>query len=175
MATVVKRIEPHRRLGLSSTPSMQIAQASGLAAVKGAPIYIDSSGNIASTLTSGGATGYAVTTVASGALIAGFLQEDTASDTTKPKISFTPSLPGMMFKGQLVESTTGSLHVLAQTDVGSSGGLIRFSGDTHFGVNTTPGSSQACVMITELLDDIGTTGGMVGFVVRASFRQLDLG
>ena len=172
MATVTKAISPHRRLGLSSTPSMRIEQTTGFTAKKGAPVYIDSSGQIASSVSTGGSTGYQIEGPSSG-LIVGFLTEDGASGLSN-KIGFVPALPGMMFKGQLCETTTGSLHVLAQTDVGASAGLVRFSGDTHFGVNVTPHASKECVKIVELIDDVGTTGGMVGFVVHATWRQLDL-
>ena len=174
MATVTKRIEPHRRLGLSSTPSMRIVQATGFTGKKGDPVFIDGSGQIRASETTGTSSGYQVAQVSESGMIVGFLLEDGASGLSD-KIGFIPNLPGMMFKGQLVETTTGSLHVLAQTDVGASMGLVKFSGDTHWGVNSTPGSGNECVKVVELIDDIGTTGGMVGFVVNAEWRQLDLG
>lgn len=168
MAIVTKRIEPHRRLGLSSTPSMQIAQASGFAAKKGAPVVINSSGQIASAVTTG--TAPATTeNVASGGVIFGFVQEDGASDSSNTsKVSVTPALPGMMFKGQLV--TSSALAVTAQSHVGASGGLALISGDTHWGVSTNP--ADYCLFITELIDDIGTCGGMVGFVIRTLYQQM---
>ena len=174
MATVTKRIEPHRRLGLSSTPMMNIEQATSFTGKKGEPVFIDGSGQIRASETTGTTTGYQIAQVSESGLIAGFLTEDGASGDSV-KIGFVPALPGMMFKGQLVETTTGSLHVLAQTDVGASMGLVKFSGDTHYGVNSTPGSGNECVKVVELIDTVGTTGGMVGFVVNAEWRQLDLG
>jgi hypothetical protein len=171
MAKVTKAISPHRRLGLSSTPSLQIAQVAGLVAKKGAPVYIDGNGFIASSL----ATGTEVMAVATGGLVLGFLQEDGASDSSNTsKVGVTPALPGMSFKGQLIEVTTGSLHVIEQTDLGASGGLAKLSGDTHFGVNVVPGTSRDVVVINELIDPVGTIGGLVGFYVRAEFRQMDL-
>lgn len=174
MATVVKRIEPHRRLGLSSTPMMNIEQATSYTGKKGDPVFIDSSGQVRASETTGTTTGYQIAAPSESGLIAGFLAEDGASGPSN-KIAFIPALPGMMFKGQLCETTTGSLHVLAQTDVGASAGLVKFSGDTHWGVNVTPGSGNECVKIVELIDAVGETGGMVGFVVNAEWRQLDLG
>jgi hypothetical protein len=172
MATVTKRIEPHRRLGLSSTPSLQIAQKAGLTAKKGAPVYIDSSGYIASSLTSG--TNAEIEPAGSGYIV-GFLEEDGASDSTNTsKVGVVPALPGMMFKGQLIEVTTGSLHAIAQTDLGANLGLGKISGDTHFGVVGDPTSSKEAVKCVELIDPVGTAGGLVGFIVRAAWRQLDV-
>jgi hypothetical protein len=150
---------------------MQIAQASGLTAVKGAPVYINSSGQIASTPSTG--TAPATTeNVASGGVILGFLQEDGASDSSNTsKVGVNVALPGMMFKGQLV--TSSALAVTAQTHVGASGGLARISGDTHWGVSTNP--ADYCLFITELVDPIGTCGGLVGFVIRNSYLQMGVG
>jgi hypothetical protein len=172
MAAVTKRIAPHRRLGLSSTPSLRIAQKDGLTSIKGAPVRIDSSGFVASCITTG--THSEIEGTATGHII-GFLQEDGASDSSNnSKVGVTPALPGMMFKGQFVEITTGSLKATVQTAVGSKAGLAKLSGDTHFGVVITPTASYDCVLILELIDPVGTVGGQVGFVVRAAWRQLDL-
>lgn len=172
MASVTKRIAPHRRLGLSSTPSLRIAQKDGLTSIKGAPVKIDSSGFIASCITTG--THSEIEGAATGFMV-GFLQEDGASDSSdNSKVGVTPALPGMMFKGQFIEITTGSLKATVQTAVGSNAGLAKLSGDTHFGVTITPTASYDCVTILELVDAVGTTGGLVGFVVRAGWRQLDM-
>lgn len=173
MSTVTKRIEPHRRLGLSSTPSLQIAQAASLTAKKGAPVYIDSSGYIAASPTDSVSSNACVQAAATGAII-GFLQEDGASDANNTtKVGVIPALPGMMFKGQLINSASGSLTASAQTDVGAAMGLAKLSGDTHYGVDKGIQSSRDCVQVFELIDPVGTSGGQVGFVVRAGWRQLD--
>jgi hypothetical protein len=174
MASVTKRIEPHRRLGLNATPSLQIAQVAGLTAVKGAPVYIDSNGYIAASGTDSVSSNSAVQAAASTSIV-GFLQEDGASDSSNTsKVGVTPALPGMMFKGQLLDSSSGSLTASAQTDVGANMGLAVLDGDTHYGVDKGIASSRDCVTVLELIDASGTCGGLVGFVVRAGWRQLDV-
>jgi hypothetical protein len=53
-------------------------------------------------------------------------------------------------------------------------GLAKLSGDTHYGVDKGTASSRDCVTVLELIDPSGTCGGLVGFVVRAGWRQLDV-
>jgi hypothetical protein len=101
------------------------------------------------------------------------MQEDGSSASDTNKRSVTPALPGMMFKGQLVNSATAVLAVSAQTDVGAAMGLCLISGDSYYGVDKGVASSRDCVNVLELIDDVGTCGGLVGFVVRAGWRQLD--
>jgi len=175
MATVTKRIEPHRRLGLSSTPTLQIAQAASLAAVKGAPVQI-TSGYINVCDTASVSSADQVKPAASGDYLLGFLQEDGAgSASNTSKVGVTPALPGMIFKGQLIDNSTGALVTLVQaTHLGAKAGLAKLSGDTHYGVDMSPASSADCVTVVELIDAIGTSGGQVGFVVNASWRQIDV-
>jgi hypothetical protein len=172
MASVTKRIEPHRRLGLSSTPTVQIAQKASSTYKKGAPVWIDSSGHLAATVTDSVSSNSCVQAANTGSIF-GFMQEDGSSTTDTNKRAVTPALPGMLFKGQLVDSTSGSLTASAQTDVGAAMGLCVLSGDTHYGVDKGTASSRDCVNVIELIDAIGTCGGLVGFVVRAGWRQLD--
>lgn len=101
------------------------------------------------------------------------MAEDGSSTSDTNKRGIVPALPGMMFKGQLVDSSSGSLTASAQTDVGAAMGLALLSGDTHYGVDKGIQSSRDCVQVLELIDDAGTCGGLVGFVVRAAWRQLD--
>jgi hypothetical protein len=175
MAIVTKRIEPHRRLGLSSTPTIQAAQAASLAAIKGAPVQI-TSGYINVCDTASVSSSSQVKPAGTGDRILGFLQEDgAASASNTSKVGVTPALPGMVFKGQLINSSTGALVDLVQaTHLGAKYGLAKLSGDTHYGVDANPASSADCVTIVELIDAIGTSGGQVGFVVNASWRQIDI-
>lgn len=173
MAVVTKRIEPHRRLGLSSTPSIQAAQKASSSYKKGAPVYIDGSGYVAASPVASVSSHSAIDTAA--ADIVGFVQEDGANSASNTsKVGITPALPGMMFKGQLIDTTTGALASLAQTDLGAAMGLAVLSGDTHYGVDKGTASSRDCVLVVELIDAVGTSGGQVGFVVRDTWNQLRL-
>lgn len=173
MATVTKRIEPHRRLGLSSTPSIQAAQKASSSYVKGDPVYIDSSGYVAASPTASVSSSDAIDTA--DADIFGFVQEDGANSASNTsKVGVTPALPGMTFKGQLIDTTAASLASLAQTDLGAKMGLAKLSGDTHYGVDKGTASSRDCVLVIELIDPVGTSGGQVGFVVRDTWNQARL-
>jgi hypothetical protein len=174
MATVTKRIGPHRRLGLSSTPTIQAAQAASLSAVKGAPVQI-TSGYINVCDTASVSSSSQVKPHASGDLILGFLQEDGAgSASNTSKVGVIPAFNGMMFKGQLMDSSGAALVTLAQTHLGTSVGLGVLSGDTHYAVDASPAASADCLTIVELIDPIGTVGGQVGFIVKALWRELDV-
>jgi hypothetical protein len=174
MPQVTKRIEPHRRLGLSSTPTIRHNQKASAAYIKGAPVYIDSNGFVAACTVDTVSANSCIKAAASQSIL-GFAQEagaSSASDTSK--VGVTPALPGMMFKGQLVDSTSNAIVASQMTDVGANMGLCLISGDTMYGVDKGVASSRDCVQVLELIDDSGTTGGQVGFVVRAGWRQLDL-
>jgi len=173
MALVTQRIRPHRRLGLSSTPTLQLNQVAGLTAAQGAPVYIDSNGYIAASPTDSLSSRQAVQAAGTGAIF-GFLAEDGASDSSDTtKVAVVPALPGMMFKGQLIDTTSGSLTASQMTDVGAHMGIGKLTGDTHYGVDKGASTSRDCVVVTELIDASGTCGGLVGFVVRAGWRQID--
>ena len=173
MATVTKRIEPHRRLGLSSTPILQIAQVASASYVKGAPVYIDSDGYLAASPTASVSSADAIDTAA--ADIFGFVAEDGANSASNTsKVAVIPALPGMIFKGQLISTTSAALATSAQTDVGAAMGLAKLSGDTHYGVDKSTASSRDCVLVVELIDPVGTSGGQVGFMVRDTWNQARL-
>lgn len=173
MATVTKRIEPHRRLGLSSTPTIQAAQAASLSAVKGAPVQI-TSGYINVCDTASVSSSSQVKPVGSGDYILGFLQEDGAGSASNvSKVGVIPCIPGMLFKGQLMDSSTAGLVTIAQTHLGTKCGLGVLSADTHYAVDVSPAASADCLTIVELIDAIGTSGGQVGFMVNANWRQFD--
>jgi len=173
MATVTKRIEPHRRLGLSSTPSLQVAQKASAAYKKGAPVYIDGDGYLAASPIASVSSSSAIDTAA--ADIIGFVQEDGAADASNTsKVGVTPALPGMTFKGQLINTATPGLATIAQTDLGAAMGLAKLSGDTHYGVDKGTASSRDCVIVTELIEAVGTSGGQVGFMVRDTWNQMRL-
>ena len=178
MATVTKRIEPHKRLGLSSTPTIQIEQKASSTFVKGAPVYIDSTGYLTSSPVDTLSSSHSAIQAAAAEII-GFAQEagaNSASNTTK--VGVIPALPGMTFKGQLISTTdsssAGGLHAIEQTHLGGTYGLAKLSGDTHYGVDVDFASSRNAVVITELIDAVGDSGGQVAFIVRAGWRQLDL-
>jgi hypothetical protein len=159
-------------LGLNATPLLNIAQKASSTYKKGAPAYIDSSGHLAASPTDSVSSNSCIQAAGTGAIL-GFMAEDGSSATDTDKRGIIPALPGMMFKGQLVDSGSGSLTASAQTDVGAAMGLCLLSGDTHYGVDKGIASSRDCVQVLELIDDVGTCGGLVGFVVRAGWRQLD--
>ena len=172
MAVVTKRIEPHRRLGLSSTPTIQAAQAASLGAVKGAPVQI-TSGYINVCDTASVSSSSQVKPVGSGDYILGFLQEDGASSASNTsKVGVIPATDQQMFKGQLMDSSTGALVTVAQTHLGTKCGLGVLSADTHYAVDVSPASSADMLTIVELIDAVGTSGGQVGFIVNANWRQL---
>jgi len=178
MPTVVKRIEPHRRLGLSSTPTLRIAQKASSTFIKGAPVYIDSTGYITSTPVDTLTSSHSAVQAAA-AEILGFAQEagaNSASDTSL--VGVTPALPGMLFKGQMMSTTdssnSGALKTTTQTMIGGNYGLAKLSGDTNYGIDADLASSRDAVTVVEAIDAIGTSGGLMGFVVRAGWRQLDL-
>lgn len=173
MAVVTKRIEPHRRLGLSSTPTLRAAQAASSSYKKGDPVYIAADGFVTASPTASVSSHAAIDTAAGD--ITGFVQEDganSASDTSK--VGIIPALPGMIFKGQLIDTTTGALATIAQTDLGANMGLAKLSGDTHYGVDKGTASSRDCVQVVELIDAVGTSGGQVGFIVRDTWNTMRL-
>ena len=177
MATVTKRIMAHKRLGLAATPLMNAAQKASASYVAGAPVYIDSNGYLAAcTVDTEGSSSASLVKAAASQSIVGFANQagaGSASDTTA--VGFVPALPGVMFKGQLVDSTSsGSAGTLAQTDLGADMGIAKLSADTHYGVDKGVASSRDCVTVVDLIDDVGDSGGQVGFIVRAGWRQLDL-
>ena len=173
MANVTKRIEHHRRLGLSSTPSIQAAQKASAAYKKGAPVYIDTNGYVAAAPIASVSSHSAIDTAAGD--IMGFAQEDgAASASNTSKVGVTPAVPGMMFKGQLISTSTGALATIAQTDLGAAMGLAKLSGDTHYGVDKGVASSRDCVVVMELIDAVGTVGGQVGFMVRDTWNPMRL-
>jgi hypothetical protein len=174
MAVVTKRIEVHRRFGLSSTPTIQIAQVASLSAVKGAPVYVDSNGFIAPSTTETVGTCEMISTVSR--IIVGFLQEDGAgSAQNTSKVGVTPAVPGVTFKGQLIDSTgdsaAGALATIAQNDLFTLVGLGYCASDTHYGVDKGVAGSRDCLMIVELIDPVGTVGGLVGFQVRDTWNM----
>ena len=175
MATVTKRIQPHRRLGLSATPTIQIAQKSSASFVKGAPVYIDSTGYLAASPTDTLSSSHkAVQSVAPEVL--GFAQEDAESGNTS-KVGVVPALPGMMFKGQAIDTTAsssaGALGTIAQTHVGGVYGIAKLSADTHYAIDLGMASNRSPALVLELLDPVSTVGGVVGFVIRTGWRQID--
>ncbi len=173
MAVVTKRIEPHRRLGLSSTPSIQAAQVASAAYKKGDPVYISASGYVTASPVASVSSHSAIDTAAGD--ITGFVQEDGANSASNTsKVGVTPALPGMMFKGQLIDTTTGALATVAQTDLGANMGLAKLSGDTHYGVDKGTASNRDCVQVLELIDAVGTSGGQVGFIVRDTWNTMRL-
>lgn len=172
MPIVTERIRPHKRLGLSSTPTMSAPQVAGLTAQQGTPIHI-ASGYVTATPTDDLSSRFAVQ-AATDAAIMGFLCEDGASDSSDTSdITFVPALENITFKGQLINSISGTLAVCQGSDVGLNAGLAHLTGDTHYGVDKGFSTSRDCVMITELIDASGTCGGLVGFVVRADWRQMN--
>ena len=172
MPIVTKRIRPHRRLGLSSTPTMQVKRIAGLTAAQGAPIML-ASGEVIATQTDDLSHGYCVQ-AATDAQIMGFLSEDGGSDSSdSSKIAFVPALANMTFKGQLVNTLSSALAVTHHTDVGMTAGLAHLTDGVNYGVDKGYSTSRDCLMVTELIDASGTCGGLVGFVVRAGWRQLD--
>ena len=175
MAKVTKRIEPHRRLGLSSTPTIQIKQKSSAVFIKGAPVYIDSTGYVVKSPTDAVSSSHvAVQAVAPEVL--GFAQEDAESSNTSV-VGITPALPGMMFKGQVIDTTAdssvGALATLAQSHLGGIFGLALLNGDTHYGVDIGFASNRSPALVLELIDAVSTVGGQVGFVIRTGWRQID--
>ena len=70
----------------------------------------------------------------------------------------------------LKRSAAELLFLLAETEYQ----LGKLSGDTHYAVDVSPAASADCITIVELIDDIGTSGGQVGFIVKAPWRQLDV-
>jgi hypothetical protein len=172
MAVVTKRIEVHRRLGLNATPTMQIAQYATSTYVKGAPVYISGGYLVASPLDSVGTCSLIGTAAGD---ISGFVQEDgAASGSDASKVGMTPAIPEVTFKGQLIDSTgdsnAGALATIEQTDLGAHMGLGKCSGDTHLGVDKGIAGSRDCVIVTELIDPVGTVGGLVGFVIRDTWN-----
>jgi hypothetical protein len=173
MATVTKRLEPHRRMGLSTTPSLVAAQASAATFVKGAPVNI-TSGYIAAASTTS-VNSHSVVTKSAKTVLGIAAEDATASDTSK--LGVVPALPGMLFKGQVIDitasSNAGALATLAQTHLGAKAGLAVMSGDTHYGVDVGSTSYQI-VQIVELIDAVSTSGGLVGFVVLQAYRGMDI-
>lgn len=67
-------------------------------------------------------------------------------------------------------------HALAATDVGSQFGLTKDGGTGQWYVDTakTAVGDGACVIVTELIDPIGTDGGRVAFRVSNNRQQLQV-
>jgi hypothetical protein len=71
------------------------------------------------------------------------------------------------------KAKTDSAHTLAQADIGAIYGLTKDGTCNYWYVDTTitAVNSGACVRVTELIDPIGTVGGLVAFEVMAVRQQ----
>jgi hypothetical protein len=148
---------------------MQIAQLASTAFIKGAPVYIDGNGFLAPSTTASIGAHVGISTAT--AIISGFAQEAGAgSASNTSKVGMIPLVPGMTFKGQLIDTVASGLGTIEQTDLGAHMGLALLSGDTLYGVDKTTTGSTDCLIVTELIDPVGTVGGMVGFVVRDTWN-----
>ena len=170
MATVNKKLRPHRRLGLHSTPTMALPQKSDQTFVQGAPVNLNASGEVIACATQSVTTGDAVDVSEQLIGIAG----EPASSGSTAKRTFTPFMQGMIFKGQLMTSeTTAALVTTTQAHVGDTACLTKVTGDTHYGVDigATAVAAEACVKIVEIIE-LGVSGGDVGFVLLDAAQNL---
>lgn len=175
MAQATTRIKASRKLGLAATPSLVGAQVSAGTASKGHPVYIDSSGYIAASVTASASSSTVVVAKASSAQIAGFLQEGmTASSTSN--VGYTPAVPGVTFSAHITDEagSPSSNATIAQTDLGATMAIGKVSGDSHYSlVKSDSTASVQSARVVELIDPVGTVNGRVGFVVREAWRQVD--
>lgn len=163
------RILPHRRLGLSSTPTAGNAEGDNQTFNKGDPIQIASGYVKAMSTVSVNSN----TAIKKSQKIAGFVARDGKNNTNNPRAPFVPALPDVVFKGYLVHNTKSSAKI-AQAQVGTSYPLVKIQNDSYFGVAIDSTKSNASVdthvKVVELLDAIDTVNGRVGFIVDDSHR-----
>lgn len=74
---------------------------------------------------------------------------------------------GVILAGPNVEfyAATRATHALAATDIGSDFGLTKDGGTGYWFVDTdiTAAGDGSCLVVTELIDPVGTLGGRVAF------------
>lgn len=82
---------------------------------------------------------------------------------------------GVVIANDNVEFFAATLvtHALAATDIGSQFGLTKDGSTGQWYVDTTitAVASGACVLVTDLIDAVGTLGGRVAFVVAPARQQ----
>lgn len=80
------------------------------------------------------------------------------------------------FVGVLGNSATAASATIAQTDLGALFGLTKDAGTNYWYIdnNITTAAGGACLVITELIDAVGTLNGREAFKVAKVAQQLSL-
>lgn len=175
MAQAVIPIRPSKTMGLNSTPTLSAAQVSAGVAVVGDPVYIDSNGYLAASVTASASSSAVVVAKSASAQIAGFLGEAMAASSTNA-VTYTPALPGVVFQANLTDEagSPSSNATIAQTDLGATMAIGKANGDSVYSlVKSDSTASVQSAVVVGFIDAVGTAGGRVEFVVREAWRQLN--
>lgn len=89
---------------------------------------------------------------------------------------FYQSTDDMIFVGILGNSSTAANATIAQTDLGALFGLTKDAGNNYWYIDNfiTATANGACLVITELIDAVGTLNGREAFKVAHAAQQMNI-
>jgi len=89
---------------------------------------------------------------------------------------FYQSTDDMIFVGILGNSNTAANATIAQTDLGALFGLTKDAGNNYWYIDNfiTTAANGGCVVITELIDPVGTLNGREAFKVAHAAQQMNI-